>query len=82
MKILKMNDPKFNLFPSPCQKSRLFKTICSLQVQAIRKNGHFLPVFCPYLEFSAWLSLVISASWGAPKVILQSFGLIAWPVII
>ena len=26
------------------------------------KFGHFLPVFCPYLEFSAWLSLAMSAT--------------------
>ena len=51
---------KLNLFLSPCQKSRIFKTICSLQL--IAKVGYFLPVFCPYMEFFAWLSLAMSAS--------------------
>ena len=51
---------KLNLFLSPCQKLRLFETICNLQL--IWQFGHILPVFYPYLEFSARLSLVISAS--------------------
>ena len=57
---ISIHDPKFDLFLSPCQKSRLLETICSLQL--IAKIGHFLPVFCPYLEFSAWLSLAMSAT--------------------
>ena len=51
---------KLNLFLAPCRKSRIFGTICSLQLMS--KFGHFLPVFCPYLEFSAWLSLAMSAT--------------------
>ena len=44
---------RINLFLSPCQKSRLFETICSLL--AVRE-------ICPYLEFFSSFPLVISAS--------------------
>ena len=57
IKILKMLRIKLTLFLSPCQKSRLLETICSLQL--IRQFGHFLPVFCPYLEFFSSLPLVL-----------------------
>ena len=51
---------KFNLFLSPCQKSRHFESICN--VQPIWQFGHILPVFGAYLEFSSSFPLVISAS--------------------
>ena len=60
IEILRMHRIELNLFLSLCQKSRLFETICSLQL--IAKVGHFWPIFCPYLEFLAWLSLAMSAS--------------------
>ena len=40
---ISIHDPKFDLFLSPYQKSRLFETICSLLL--FSKFGDFLPVF-------------------------------------
>jgi hypothetical protein len=60
LKIFKMLHGTFDLFLSPCSKSRLSEAICSLL--RIEKFGHILPVFCPYLEFFSSLLWQLTAS--------------------
>ena len=52
---ISIHDPKFDLFLSPCQKSRIFESIWSLLL--FSKFGDFLLVFWPYLEFSSLLKI-------------------------